>query len=255
MLAFSSTVTGRPLGLIGVRFAQNHRQFHQRGKMNLIRFRDLLASRFTLGELNSLCFDLAIPFEELPGATLREKAEGLIDYCRRRNQFPRLWERCRQLRPDDDWPELTSLLEESRDAPQFQHPTTSQAQQGNSYSAHVGNVGAGAQIAVGQNINQVQTGRVEDITKLLAELRAAVREELDSNVATAAEAEIDVLQQELQAAEPSLTRLGQLREYFQGLGGRVAEAAVTLFKSEPVQAALKTAAEVAVAATLKNFGG
>jgi hypothetical protein len=225
--------------------------------MNLIQFRDLLITRFTLSELNSLCFDLNILYEELPGDTLRSKGEGLIDYCRRRSLLPRLWERCRELRPEEEWPALALLLEESRDAAYFQQtPPTPPARQGNSYSVQVGgNVGPGAQIAAGENINQVQIGRGGEATNLLAELRAAIRAELTPAAAESAEKEVAALQAELTAGEPNLSRLQQLQAYFQKLGGRVAAAATAVFKSEAGQAALKMAAEIVVTAALKGFGG
>jgi hypothetical protein len=224
--------------------------------MNLIQLRDRLITLFDLSDLKSLCFDLDVPYDELPGDTLRGKGEGLIDYCRRRDLLPRLWERCRELRPAEEWPPLALLLEESRDAAYFQQaPAMPPARQGNSYSVQVGNVGAGAQIAAGENINQIQIGRGGDAAELLAELRAAIRAELAPAAAESAEQEAAALQAELKADEPSLDRLKQLREYFQELGGRVAAAATAVFKSEAGQAALKTAAEIVVAATLKGFGG
>jgi hypothetical protein len=220
--------------------------------MHLSLFRDLLATRFTLAELQSLCLDLGIPYEELPGDTLTEKIEGLIGYTRRREMLPQLWERCRALRPIVGWPALDGLLEDSRAAPLPAAP----AMDGSSYQVHVGgNVGPNAQLAVGQNINQFQTGQRPSAAELLADLRAAIRAELAPETAEAAEREVAVLQEELGATEPNLTRLSQLREYFLALGGRVATAAAAVFKSEPAQAALKTAAEIAVAAALKGFGG
>jgi hypothetical protein len=225
--------------------------------MNLIQLRDRLITLFDLSELKSLCFDLDVTYDELPGDTLRGKGEGLIDYCRRRDLLPRLWERCRALRPAEDWPPLALLLEESRDAAYFrQAPATSPARQGNSYSVRVGgNVGAGAQIAAGENINQIQVGRKGEAAELLTELRAAIRAELAPAAAESAEQEAAALQAELRADEPNLDRLKQLRAYFQGLGGRVAAAATAVFNSEAGQAALKTAAEIVVAAALKGFGG
>jgi hypothetical protein len=219
--------------------------------MPLTSFRDLLATRFSLEELQSLCLDLGIPYEEIPGATLTAKVEGLIGYARRRRLLPQLWARVRELRPDAPWLELDDLLEAARTAP----PPAPDAG-GGSYHVHIGGaVGQGAQLAVGQHITQVQARDAGPAAELLAELRAAIQAELTPDMAAAAGREVAALQDELAAAEPSLTRLEQLREYFATLGGRVAAAAKAVFQSEPAQAALKTAAEIAVTAALKRFGG
>jgi hypothetical protein len=219
--------------------------------MPLTSFRDLLATRFSLEELQSLCLDLGIPYEEIPGNTLTAKVEGVIGYARRRQMLPQLWARGRQLRPKAAWPDLDDLLEAARTAP----PPAPNAG-GSSYHVHIGgNVGAGAQLAVGQSITQVQARDAGPAAELLAELRAAIQAELTPDAAAAAGREVAALQDELAAAEPSLTRLEQLREYFATLGGHVAAAAKAVFQSEPAQAALKTAAEIAVTAALKRFGG
>jgi hypothetical protein len=174
----------------------------------------------------------------------------LIGYARRRQKLPQLLARARLLRPNAPWPDLESLLEAARTAPPPAEPT-----EGSSYHVHIGSVGAGAQLAVGQNISQSQALNGGPAADLLAELRAAIQDELGPDAAVVAGQEAAALQAELAAAEPSRTRLEQLREYFATLGGRVADAAKAVFQSEPAQAALKTAAEIAVRAALNRFGG
>lgn len=74
---------------------------------NSIRFRDNLAAMFDSEELNSLCFDLGIDYENLPGTTKHAKAEALIQYCARYGKMNALLERCRQLRPNAAWAQLS----------------------------------------------------------------------------------------------------------------------------------------------------
>lgn len=65
--------------------------------------RDNIAHHFDLGELNTLCFDLGVDFDELPGQTKTEKAQNLLANLNRRNRIPVLIEHLKKQRPHVDW--------------------------------------------------------------------------------------------------------------------------------------------------------
>ncbi len=66
--------------------------------------RSLIADSFNKSELRSLCFDLDINFENLQGETLEDKSRELITYCKRQGRLEDLISRCRELRPQKNWP-------------------------------------------------------------------------------------------------------------------------------------------------------
>ncbi len=58
---------------------------------------------FSLEELQSLCFDLGIEFENIAGGTRQAKATSLVGYCNRHDLRADLIARCAHLRPHVDW--------------------------------------------------------------------------------------------------------------------------------------------------------
>ncbi|MFP4436184.1 MAG: TIR domain-containing protein [Chloroflexaceae bacterium] len=69
----------------------------------LTRLRELLTTRFNEGELRTLCFDLGIDYDDLPGAGKADKARELVSYCARHARLVDLPARGRQVRPDISW--------------------------------------------------------------------------------------------------------------------------------------------------------
>lgn len=63
----------------------------------------LLTNRFSDDELQTLCFDLGIDYDSLPGTQKVGKARELIRHCERRNSLHELIEQGKQLRPDINW--------------------------------------------------------------------------------------------------------------------------------------------------------
>ena len=49
--------------------------------------RQILAERFNEGELRTLCFDLGIDYENLPGQGKADKARELVAYFQRRGDI------------------------------------------------------------------------------------------------------------------------------------------------------------------------
>ncbi len=74
----------------------------------LVELRNLLVENFSLSELSDLAFDLDVKFDNLPGATLGEKARELVSYLNRRNQLSRLGEVGPNWRSDLPWVEILS---------------------------------------------------------------------------------------------------------------------------------------------------
>ena len=74
----------------------------------LTQLRQLLSKRFSDGELRTLCFDLGVEYEDLPGAGKADKARELVDYMDRYDRLADLVRVGRQARPDVPWPELNA---------------------------------------------------------------------------------------------------------------------------------------------------
>ncbi len=66
--------------------------------------RQIISTRFNEGELQTLCFDLGVDYDSLPGQGVLDKARELIAYQKRRKQIPILVELGERLRPDISWP-------------------------------------------------------------------------------------------------------------------------------------------------------
>jgi hypothetical protein len=69
----------------------------------LTRLRQILATRFDLGELRTLCFDLGIDYDDLPGEGKANKARELVACLDRHGRIPELLRAGEQLRPDISW--------------------------------------------------------------------------------------------------------------------------------------------------------
>jgi len=63
----------------------------------------ILDTRFSLNEIRTLCFDLDVDFESLPGEGKAAKARELIVYLRNRWNLSKLILQIKQTRPDIDW--------------------------------------------------------------------------------------------------------------------------------------------------------
>lgn len=62
-----------------------------------------LTQTFNQEELRTLCFDLGIDYDDLPGEGKSGKARELVSYLSRAGRLPRLIEAARDLRPDVAW--------------------------------------------------------------------------------------------------------------------------------------------------------
>lgn len=62
--------------------------------------RSTLEERFNLSEIQELCFDMHIEFEDLEGSSKKTKVLSLLNYCQRHSRLNELWDLCVQLRPE-----------------------------------------------------------------------------------------------------------------------------------------------------------
>lgn len=74
--------------------------------------RVILVERFDEGELRTLCFDLEIDYDSLPGKGKADKARELLAYLERRHRISDLVEYIRARRPDIDRSGLQGFLNE-----------------------------------------------------------------------------------------------------------------------------------------------
>jgi len=84
------------------------------GREHLIALRETLATRFSEGELRTLCFDLDVGYDGLPGDGTKDKARELVAHAERHARLPELATVGARLRPDISWP---ATLEASAEAP------------------------------------------------------------------------------------------------------------------------------------------
>jgi len=70
---------------------------------NLAPLRDQMTQTFNKSELQNLCFDLGIAYDDLPSDTRTGLAQALISYCHERGRMFDLLNRCQKLRPHLVW--------------------------------------------------------------------------------------------------------------------------------------------------------
>ena len=68
----------------------------------------ILDSRFSDGELRTLCFHMSIDYDDLPGEGQADKVRELLRYLERRENILELVKIGRQLRPDIRWNDIVT---------------------------------------------------------------------------------------------------------------------------------------------------
>lgn len=79
-------------------------------RTQLTRLRRILAERFDEGELRTLCFDLGVDYDSLPGRGKAEKATDLVAYLERRERIHELVEVGRLHRSDIPWDDVAGPI-------------------------------------------------------------------------------------------------------------------------------------------------
>lgn len=72
----------------------------------MTRLRQMLVKYFNEEELRTLCFDLVVDYDDLPGTGKTNKARELISYLERRDSITELLIICRELRPKAPWEDI-----------------------------------------------------------------------------------------------------------------------------------------------------
>jgi len=72
-------------------------------RKQLIRLREMFTTYFDAGELRTLCFDLGVDYDDLPGEGKGNKTRELIAYLERRDRLSELLNLAQQLRPNVSW--------------------------------------------------------------------------------------------------------------------------------------------------------
>ena len=70
--------------------------------------RQAISNHFRRGEIRTLCFDLRIEYDDLPGETKDDMARELVAYCERRGQLEELVEQVKKARPNISHPRSSS---------------------------------------------------------------------------------------------------------------------------------------------------
>lgn len=70
-----------------------------------VQLRRILTERFSEGELQDLCFEMGVEYENLPGERHTDKARELVRYLDRRGRLNELVEAGKKERPNVDWEE------------------------------------------------------------------------------------------------------------------------------------------------------
>ena len=78
-----------------------------------IRLRHILGEYFDEDDLQVLCFDLQVDYEELPGETKSQKAAALITHMARLDRVAELIDLCSQARPNVPWADLRAAAVEN----------------------------------------------------------------------------------------------------------------------------------------------
>jgi hypothetical protein len=67
------------------------------------KFRDAMVSAFRLEDIELICDDLHIQYDDIPHETLTKAVMRLIEYCEQRDRRQELVERCQHYRPARQW--------------------------------------------------------------------------------------------------------------------------------------------------------
>ena len=71
---------------------------------DLTQLRQLIEQTFDQGQLRTLCFDLGVAYDDLPGETRPDKVRELIVHCQQHGKLELLVETCARHRPHLAWP-------------------------------------------------------------------------------------------------------------------------------------------------------
>lgn len=152
----------------------------------------ILTTRFDEEELQTLCFELDIDYDDLPAIGKINKARELLEFLERRNQIVKLIKAGMKMRPDIAWTEAEKWTSQEEASVQGAAPERGQKQMKEILRDYgdtitIGDVGAGAAVAAGREASaSVTTGILSDeISLLFGSLMSTLREGSPENQAEA----------------------------------------------------------------------
>ena len=81
--------------------------------INREQLRQAISEAFSDEELRTLCFALAIEYDDLPATGRGNRIRELVALCDRANRLPDLVAQCQEMRPNRDWQTVSDSLNES----------------------------------------------------------------------------------------------------------------------------------------------
>ena len=89
--------------LIVAREYRSYLPFQSKYGRELVSIAGLMRDSINLSELKSICFELVVDYDELPGGILSEKTHELVLFLNRQERIPELLALMQKLRPKIDW--------------------------------------------------------------------------------------------------------------------------------------------------------
>jgi hypothetical protein len=236
--------------------------------------RQKLADYFDDGELKSLCFDLGVAYDELPGEGKVNKARELIAFMERRDRIAELVAECARQRPKVSWKlsldgDDAAASNDRRDQQRAVREASGSIPLPGRAAGDVivAQIGAGAEnVAVGKNVTQSigTLGEPDDrqvIGQRLAEVAAAldkVRGQGGADIAAVADFQIKLLRGELEKTArgetPSANVITQVGDWLLGNWPQMTPALASLFAAPAVSKVVARAGSSAVNWVKARFG-
>ena len=146
----------------------------------LTHLRQLLVKRFSDGEIRTLCFDLGVEYDDLPGSGKADKARELVDCMDRHERLPDLVRVGRQSRPDVSWPEVGAAPAKQLSTPGSASPPAVNTLRREAIELQLADLGAEYQAAtrqLGFALSEVDRLRIKrQMAALDAEMKALAAE-------------------------------------------------------------------------------
>ena len=236
--------------------------------------RQKLADYFDDGELKSLCFDLGVAYDELPGEGKANKARELVAFMERRDRMSELVAECARQRPKVSWGlssdgDDAAASNDGREQQRAVREAVGSIQLPDRVAGDViiAQIGAGAEnVAVGKNVAQsIGTWSEPDdkqvIGQRLTQVAAAfdkVRGQVDATIAAVADFQIKLLRSELEKTAkgetPSANVITQVGEWLLSNVPQMTPALASLFAAPAVNKVVAKAGISAVNWVKARFG-
>ncbi|MCZ7669408.1 MAG: hypothetical protein M5U34_20625 [Chloroflexi bacterium] len=224
--------------------------------------KNALNSYFSLGEINTLCFDLGFPYEDIQSSGKTNTIIALVEYAGRMKQTARLIAYINQARPHAN---LDPAVPENKENPSTTTPQANQTPAGGtSITIHGNVIGgvvgggsvqaeniAGRDIIIGQEPQNKQEFQ-DQLAALEALLKEAIANgEIPATDANSVQSDVQDAVEEAAKEEPSPKRLTSRLEYVQevldkaaGVTGAAGKVGSAVLKAAPIVAGLVKAASI-----------